>query len=106
MRCLAPAGNAMRPLKRLRRDRSHAGHFRTLHTLTPIGFTPRPDGIPSPYMFSASWTVYRDPEGRRVILAETSHRCYDLFDASPLPWYFTEAEAEAEYSATHYRSNA
>jgi hypothetical protein len=44
--------------------------------------TPRIPEIPSPYAFSPSHTVYQDGQDRLVIVVETAHKRYDVFDVS------------------------
>ena len=35
--------------------------------------------IPSPYAYSPTHQVYRDEQGRDVIVVETAHKRYDVF---------------------------
>lgn len=64
---------------RIKRIRSHTGHARYLAQCTDAGSIPRPIGIPSPYAYSPDCLTYRNTRGQRVIICETSHRCYDVF---------------------------
>lgn len=80
-----------RTLTRIKRIRSHAGHGRFLAECDepPVGSIPRQ--IPTPYAFAPTHLVWRWGT-RHVVIAETSHRCYDLFEVTgpldPLdePW--------------------
>jgi hypothetical protein len=65
--------------KAARTERSYSGHARLLVELgEPIGYTALIREIPSPYRYSPAWTVYHY-KGRPVVLAETAHRCFQLF---------------------------
>src|SRR5262245_7372336 len=96
-------------LTRIERIRSHAGKARYSATLdydTPLGYIPRQADIPSPYMFSATWTVWRHvPSGTPVVIIETSHRCYDVFRVDG-PLYMTETAATNASLADARRRNA
>jgi hypothetical protein len=81
-----------KPLKTIR---SHAGYARLLGSADlerdpndpdmplVVRTIPRPDDIPSPYWFAHEWDVYRW-KGRDVVIRETSHRCYQVFDVQPI----------------------
>ena len=70
----------MTTFKRIKRIRSHAGVYRYLHQCGDAGTIPLQPDIPSPYAYSSDWLAYRAPTGQRVIIRETSHRCYDVFE--------------------------
>ena len=89
-------------MKRLRILRSHTAHFRFLHECDDdndraAGWIPRHREISSPYSYGPTHLVYRWT-GRPVIVAETSHRRYEVFEVSERI-YATDAEAEAVYCA-------
>jgi hypothetical protein len=65
---------------RIKRITSHVGISRYLDTLRDTNHeTKRFAAIPSPYAFSATHRVYRDPEGLLVFVVETAHKRYDVF---------------------------
>ena len=69
-------------MKRIKRINSHAGLARYLATLDDHDFTrtiPRDPSIPRPYAYSQEWTVYTDPQSRYVVIVETAHKQYDVF---------------------------
>ena len=68
-------------LKRIKRIRSHTGHARFLAECAeePMGWIPCQPDIPSPYAYSQEWTVW-EWQGRAVMIRETSHRCFDVFE--------------------------
>ena len=69
---------------RIKRITSHVGVSRYMADLTDTGkVTKRFAAIPSPYAYSATWTVYRDAEGRLVFIVETVHKRYDVFELAP-----------------------
>lgn len=71
-------------LKRIKRITSHSGHARFLAQCEEIGHIKRIEGIPSPYHYAPVWTVYAYGE-RRVIIRETAHRQFDVFEL-PMPY--------------------
>ena len=75
-----------KPIKTIR---SYAGHARFLQhecVLDNEGLAvfvreiPRDRSIPSPYVFSQTEFTTRLHDGREVIIRETSHRCYQVFE--------------------------
>lgn len=50
-------------------------------SLVEHGWIPQPKNIPSPYRYSGDWEVYHY-QGIPVVLAETSHRRFEVFRAS------------------------
>ena len=66
--------------KRIKRIRSHTGHAQFLSECEDAGTMPRRNDIPSPYAYSPEWPVYLW-RGRRVLIRETSHKCFDVFEA-------------------------
>lgn len=69
-------------LPRIKTITSHTGLARFLNTLTsddPIGYIPRQADIPSPYAYSAVWSVW-DLDGKPVIWRETRHKRYEIFE--------------------------
>ena len=71
------------PLKRIKRMRSHSAHARYLHQTDVIGEIPAQADIPSPYAYSQRWFVYLysgSTPPKNVIIRETSHRCFDVFE--------------------------
>lgn len=80
--------------------RSHSGHARYLAELSeePIGWlaTCQIEGIPAPYAYSPTVPIWANEEdGRKVIVKETSHRCYQVFALSPQLLRFND-EKKAE----------
>jgi hypothetical protein len=74
---------AMMDIKRIKRINSHVGLSRYLDTTRDTNqVTPRVREIPSPYAYSPTHTVYQDTEDRLVIVVETAHKRYDVFDVS------------------------
>jgi hypothetical protein len=55
------------------------------------------EGILSPYSYSASRMLFRDLHDRKVIVRETSHRCYQVFEVSPQMLTFESDEAATEW---------
>ena len=76
------AGTILVPLKTIR---SHSGFARFLAETTDDGEIERSSvaRIPSPYHFSPTWVVYAW-NGKRVIVAETSHKVYQVFNVASL----------------------
>lgn len=68
-------------LHRVLRIRSHSGLARYLATVSDsfVGWIPRQADIRSPYAYAPSHGVYEDPQRGKVIIVETSHRCFDIF---------------------------
>jgi hypothetical protein len=70
-------------LQRIKRIKSHVGHFRFLAECENegqlSGFIERQKDIPSPYAYSPTHGVfvYR---GKNVILVETAHKTFDVFE--------------------------
>lgn len=95
-------------LKLLKTIRSHAGHARFLAECDGhdserwedccFGYLPRclAADIPSPYAYSASWPLYRW-NGKRVLVRETSHRCYQVFEVPATVKTFATDDAATEY---------
>jgi hypothetical protein len=91
----------------LKTMRSHAAHARYLAELrldddemcTVVGYlaTCQTEGIPSPYAYSPTKNVYLDSNGNRVLVSETSHRCYQAFEVSPQMLLFKTDDAAADY---------
>ena len=71
-----PAG-----FKRIKRINSHTGHARYLaeEAVEDIGEIPRTN-IPSPYAYSPTHLVSRTTDGKRVIIVETAHKQYDVYE--------------------------
>ena len=70
-------------MKRIKRITSHAGHARYLATVKETGREiPRITEIPSPYAYSETHVVYQDANGRDVIIVETFHRRFDVFEVA------------------------
>lgn len=64
----------------LKTVRSHAGIGRVRAEFSkPIGFIPRVKSIPSPYASSPTDVVY-EWKKTKVIVRETSHKVYQLFE--------------------------
>ena len=80
--------NTTLELKRIKRITSHSGLAVYLSYVETTGSEiPRFASIPSPYAYSPTHPVYRDEQGRNVIVVETAHRRYDVFEvpASVIP---------------------
>jgi hypothetical protein len=89
------AAKATWPVKRIKRITSHVGLSRYMDTLdTTMLVTPRIAAIPSPYAYSPTHTIYqvKGANPRHVIIVETKHKQYDVFDASNLPLQLEEVE--------------
>lgn len=69
-------------LKRIKRLRSYSEHARYMAHVSrkPIGVIDRQEDIPSPYAYSAEWSVWKHDDGKAVIVRETAHRQYDVFE--------------------------
>ena len=75
-----PRMSAETTLTRIKRLRSYAAHARFLaETSDLVGEIERQADIPSPYRYSPTHAVYEWRE-KHVIIVETSHRCYDVFE--------------------------
>lgn len=75
--------NAITALPRIKRITSHVGVSDYFDSLLETNLvTPRIPEIPSPYAYSSVHTVYQDDKGRMVIVVETAHKRYDVFDVS------------------------
>ena len=92
-------------MKRIKRIHSHTGHAQFLFECagdedgaTPIGYLPRQDDIPSPYAYSPTHIVY-DHAGP-VIIVETAHKVYDVFEVCPDLVFGTDEMAEHFYLET------
>ncbi len=68
-------------LKRIKRITSHVGvcRFHADCSLEPVGVIQRQADIPSPYAYSPEWAVWAW-QGKTVILRETAHKQYDVFE--------------------------
>lgn len=68
-------------LQRIKRITSHSGHARFLAECEehPAGEIHCQPDIPSPYAYSSTWTVY-ERMGRLVLIRETAHKQYDVFE--------------------------
>ena len=80
-------------VKRIKRITSHVGLSRFMETLDLTLFvTPRIAAIPSPYAYSPTHAVYQMKRPGlmpiHIIIVETKHKQYDVFDASTLPLQF------------------
>jgi hypothetical protein len=104
-----PAG-----FKLIKTIRSHTGYARYNATLEwsddredciVYGYlaTCQCDGIPSPYAYSPAQEVNIDEQGRKVVLFETSHRCYQVFEVLPQTKIFATDDAATEF---HIRARA
>jgi hypothetical protein len=92
--------NELTTVKRIKRITSHVGLSRYMASLdTTMWVTPRIAAIPSPYAYSPTHIVYRENYenkgmygsfSRNVIIVETKHKQYDVFDASNLPLQLAE----------------
>ena len=75
--------NTITALPRIKRITSHVGVSRYFDSLLETNLvTPRIPEIPSPYAYSPTHTIYQDDKGRMVIVVETAHKRYDVFDVS------------------------
>lgn len=79
-----PAGGYGTSLhKRIKTITSHVGLARFLDEAPDAGFyIARDENIPSPYAYSPTHTVYAW-KGKNVIVVETSHKRYEVFEVSP-----------------------
>jgi hypothetical protein len=86
--------NELTTVKRIKRITSHVGLSRYMASLdTTMWVTPRIAAIPSPYAYSPTHTIYQDVLRNKpihVIIIETAHKQYDVFDASNLPLQLAE----------------
>jgi hypothetical protein len=62
----------------------------------PIGYIVRQTNIPSPYAYSPTHNVH-DWNGKKVIVVETKHRHYEVYDIGDEHVYTTEEEATQVY---------
>ena len=68
-------------LKKIKTITSHRGIWRFKRECSDnIGYIPRQPQIKSPFEFSPTHAVYRDPKGRAIIDVETSHKRYEIFE--------------------------
>lgn len=76
----------MKPIKTIR---SHVGVSRYMADLEQVAYIPRAAlAVPSPYSYSPTWVVYQEPLGRgfrMVVIAETAHKVYSVFDVTGFP---------------------
>lgn len=88
-RALQAAKDGPGDLKRIKRITSHVGWGRYLtdeleNEGEPIGQIDRITYVPSPYAYSPTWRVYRTIKGgKNVIVVETAHKRYDVFELPP-----------------------
>jgi hypothetical protein len=66
-------------LKRIKRITSHVGVARFYAEALMTGVIPRQADIPSPYSYSPTWNVF-EWKGKNVIVRETAHKQYDVFE--------------------------
>ena len=67
-------------VRRIKRITSHVGLSRYLSYVESTGkVILRVPSIPSPYAYSPDHQVYRDEQGRNIIVVETAHKQYDVF---------------------------
>lgn len=87
--------------KRLLRITSHSGHARYLATLDEddAGWIVRQGDIPSPYAYSPTHGIYRDPKRGLVFIVETMHKRYDVFAVDGIRVYETDDAATAAFVA-------
>lgn len=84
-------------MKRIKRITSHVGLSRYLSYVESTGkVIIRVPSIPSPYAYAPDHQVYRDEQGRNVIVVETAHKVYDVFEV-PAAIPLLPAEVEAPY---------
>jgi hypothetical protein len=78
-------------LKCIKTLRSHVDHARFLAQCSaePVGQIPCQADIPSPYRFSPTWLVYEHFNTPCVVIVETAHRKFQVFEVPPemvQPW--------------------
>jgi hypothetical protein len=91
--------------------RSHAGHGRYLSETAknPIAWLANVqcEGIPSPYSYSPSRPVWlNEGTGQKVVIFETSHRCYQVFEISPQLLTFKTDDAATDWHIRFSRKSA
>lgn len=81
-------------VRRIKRITSHVGLSRYLSYVETTGkVILRIPSIPSPYAYAPDHQVYRDEQGRNVIVVETAHKQYDVFQVpNEIPLLAPEAE--------------
>jgi hypothetical protein len=86
-------------MKRIKRITSHVGLSRYLSYVESTGkVILRVPSIPSPYAYSPDHQVYRDEQGRNVIVVETAHKQYDVFAVpADIPLLTPESENQEPY---------
>jgi hypothetical protein len=72
-------------LNKLKTINSHAGLARFLGECSadPIGYVPRQPDIPSPYSYSAAWSVW-EWAGKAIIWSEVKHKTYCVYEVPRL----------------------
>jgi hypothetical protein len=87
-------------MTRVKRIRSHSGMARYLATVTDGGWIVRQD-VRTPYASGPDHLVHLDPTHGPVIIAETSHKIYDIFAVpATVTIYATDADATAAFMAS------
>jgi len=74
---------SIEPLMRVKRLRGSTAQARFLAQCEDAGQIPRRADIPSPYAYSPEHNVLRYGN-KRVILVETAHQRFDVFDVSDM----------------------
>lgn len=94
----------MDALTRIKRITSHSGHARFLAETAdePVGYIPRQD-IPSPYHSSPTHLVH-DWNERRVVVVETSHRRFDVFEVPAGMTVYKDEEPAIEITIAAIRA--
>lgn len=69
-------------IDRVKRIRSHSGHAQFLAECAEdaVGHIERQLAIPSPYAYSPEWPVLDHHQFGYVVIRETSHRVFDVFE--------------------------
>jgi hypothetical protein len=95
--------------KRIKRITSHAGHHRFLALVDDIiwtetqgigGWIPRDRDIKTPYCSGPTHCVYLFGD-RKVFIAETAHKVYDVFDCTNDQIFATDEAATEAFLKTN-----
>jgi hypothetical protein len=85
-------------LKRIKRITSYVGHARFLSECDDAdwGWIPAQKDIPSPYASQSQWDVY-GWNGKPVLVRETAHKQYDVFEVPEQMIRTLHDEQESNY---------
>lgn len=64
-----------------------------------VGYVVNRQEVATPYSYSPTRSVYQDDAGRLVVILETAHRRYEVFQMDAATVHATEDAAEAAFLA-------